>query len=70
MPAMTEPKLISGNANKSLATAIARRVAASVLADNAGHPGHVFNLGHGVLPQTPPEAPGEVVRIVREYART
>ena len=26
MPAMTEPKLISGNANKSLATAIARRM--------------------------------------------
>ena len=25
MPAMTEPKLISGNANKPLASAIARR---------------------------------------------
>ncbi len=29
--------------------------------------GYVFNLGHGVLPQTPPEAPGAVVRIVKEH---
>lgn len=27
---------------------------------------HVFNLGHGVVPPTPPEHVGELVRIVRE----
>ena len=27
-----------------------------VLDDNAGHPGHIFNLGHGVLPQADPES--------------
>jgi uroporphyrinogen decarboxylase len=28
--------------------------------------GHVFNLGHGVLPQTSPEVPGRIVDLVHE----
>ena len=35
-----------------------------VLARNAGHPGHVFNLGHGVLPATDPDVLAEVVKVV------
>jgi uroporphyrinogen decarboxylase len=35
--------------------------------DSAPATGHVFNLGHGVLPETPPEVPGEIVRLVREH---
>lgn len=31
-----------------------------------GKPGHIFNLGHGVLPQTPPEALDRVIELVRE----
>ncbi|MEZ5321182.1 MAG: uroporphyrinogen decarboxylase [Microthrixaceae bacterium] len=31
-----------------------RTAATEVLAANAGHPGHIFNLGHGVLPETDP----------------
>jgi uroporphyrinogen decarboxylase len=31
-----------------------REAAAEVLEANAGHPGHIFNLGHGVLPETDP----------------
>jgi uroporphyrinogen decarboxylase len=31
--------------------------------------GYVFNLGHGVLPDTPAEVPGRVVELVREHAR-
>jgi uroporphyrinogen decarboxylase len=29
-----------------------------------GRPGHIFNLGHGILPGTPPEAVGFVVDLV------
>ena len=32
-----------------------------VLARNAGRPGHVFNLGHGVLPDTDPDVLGQIV---------
>jgi uroporphyrinogen decarboxylase len=36
----------------------------------AGAPatGYVFNLGHGVLPDTPPDVPGRLVELVREHA--
>ncbi len=37
-----------------------------VLDDNAGHPGHVFNLGHGVLPETDPAVLERVVERVHE----
>ncbi|HEV8297538.1 MAG TPA: uroporphyrinogen decarboxylase, partial [Acidimicrobiales bacterium] len=35
-----------------------------VLARNAGHPGHVFNLGHGVLPETDPSILERIVQLV------
>ena len=38
--------------------------AREVLARNAGHPGHIFNLGHGVLPTSDPDVLSEVVRVV------
>jgi uroporphyrinogen decarboxylase len=36
----------------------------------AGAPdtGYVFNLGHGVLPDTPPDVPGRLVELVHEHA--
>ena len=40
-----------------------------VLDDNAGHPGHIFNLGHGVLPQTNPEILERVVELVHREGR-
>src|SRR5581483_5351759 len=33
----------------------------NVLAANAGRPGHVFNLGHGVRPETDPDVLARVV---------
>jgi uroporphyrinogen decarboxylase len=35
--------------------------------DRAGsEPGHIFNLGHGILPDTPPDAARYVVELVHE----
>jgi uroporphyrinogen decarboxylase len=40
--------------------------ALDVLARAAGRPGHVFNLGHGVMPQTDPDALTRLAALVRE----
>ena len=40
--------------------------ALDVLARAAGRPGHIFNLGHGVLPETPVENAVHLVNVVRE----
>jgi uroporphyrinogen decarboxylase len=45
---------------------VAVEAARAVLADNAGHPGHIFNLGHGVLPTSDPGVLAEVVDVVHE----
>ncbi len=43
-----------------------RAEAADILRRTEGHEGHVFNLGHGVLPETPIEHLQELVRFVHE----
>jgi uroporphyrinogen decarboxylase len=40
-----------------------------VLADNDGHPGHIFNLGHGVLPGLDPAILEQVVELVPAEGR-
>ena len=43
---------------------------ARAVLDAAGPgPGHIFNLGHGVLPQTPPENIATLVTCVHSYSR-
>ncbi len=42
------------------------RQAADVLARAGGRPGHIFNLGHGVLPETPPETVAQLVAFVHQ----
>ena len=44
-----------------------RQRAESVLEQAAGRPGHVFNLGHGILPQTPIDNVRRLVDFVHEY---
>ena len=38
-----------------------------ILRSAAGRPGHIFNLGHGIVPETPVENVQAVVRMVREF---
>src|SRR5919198_739372 len=43
---------------------LVERMARDVLARAAGRPGHVFNLGHGVLPGSPPDNLRRLVELV------
>jgi len=46
-----------------------KREAAKILDQAGGRPGHIFNLGHGVLPQTPPEHVQLLVEFVHQYSK-
>ncbi len=39
-----------------------------ILDENAGRPGHIFNLGHGILPTTPSENARTLVEMVHEFS--
>jgi uroporphyrinogen decarboxylase len=58
---------VQGNLDPALCLApwpvVAERTR-DVLARNGGRPGHVFNLGHGVLPETDPTILEQVVELV------
>ena len=45
---------------------VAVKHAARVLAAAGGRPGHIFNLGHGILPETPVETVQAVIDFVHE----
>jgi uroporphyrinogen decarboxylase len=46
-----------------------RRRTADVLDQAAGRPGHIFNLGHGILPQTPVDNAIALVDMVHELSQ-
>ena len=62
-------KAVQGNLDPAALLGPWERVEAAaldVLARAGGRPGHVFNLGHGVLPETNPDDLGRLVELVHE----
>lgn len=59
-----DPVVLQGN----LSTLRSR--AKAILDDAGGRPGHIFNLGHGVLPETKPEHVKALVQMVHEMGTT
>jgi uroporphyrinogen decarboxylase len=62
---------VQGNLDPALLLGPWERVEAGardVLARAAGRPGHIFNLGHGVLPQTDPAALGRLRELVHQLS--
>jgi uroporphyrinogen decarboxylase len=60
---------VQGNLDPALLLGPFDRVASEserILERAGGRPGHVFNLGHGVLPDTDPDALGRLVEFVHE----
>jgi len=60
---------VQGNLDPATLTAswdVVEREALDVLARAAGRPGHIFNLGHGVLPETDPDVLTRLAALVRE----
>ena len=58
---------LQGNLDPSICLAawpVVEAEARKVLASNGEHPGHVFNLGHGVLPDTDPDTLARLVDLV------
>ncbi|MEZ5216184.1 MAG: uroporphyrinogen decarboxylase [Ilumatobacteraceae bacterium] len=60
---------VQGNLDPALVLAgweVARAGADRIIDENIGHPGHIFNLGHGVQPNTDPTVLERVVAHVHE----
>ena len=68
--AMGDERAIQGNLDPAVLLGPWERVEAAaldVLRRAGGRPGHVFNLGHGVLPQTDPDVLTRLTELVRGY---
>ena len=66
-------RAVQGNLDPTLLLGDWERVergAHAVLDAVDGRPGHIFNLGHGVLPATDPAHLGRIVELVHERTRT
>ncbi|HEY5694889.1 MAG TPA: uroporphyrinogen decarboxylase family protein, partial [Gaiellaceae bacterium] len=68
--AVGEARAVQGNLEPAVLLGPWERVEAAaldVLRRAGGRPGHVFNLGHGVLPQTEPDVLTRLAELVRSY---
>ena len=66
-------RAIQGNLDPTVLLGPIQRVLAAtddVLARAGGRPGHIFNLGHGILPMTPLEHVQAVARYVHQQTRS
>ena len=66
-------KAIQGNLDPAVLLTDAaeiRRHVKEILDNAGGRPGHIFNLGHGVLPQTPVENVLALIAAVGELSAT
>ncbi|HZC74706.1 MAG TPA: uroporphyrinogen decarboxylase family protein, partial [Gaiellaceae bacterium] len=71
--AVGEDRALQGNLEPAVLLGPWERVEAAardVLGLAGGRPGHVFNLGHGVLPQTDPDVLTRLAELVRSYGRS
>jgi len=65
-------RAVQGNLDPTVLFAprdVALKAAATVLERAEGRPGHIFNLGHGILPETPVETVQAVIDFVHGYQR-
>ncbi|ABA88028.4 uroporphyrinogen decarboxylase [Syntrophotalea carbinolica DSM 2380] len=64
---------VQGNLDPSVllgAQDIIEREVRRILDENAGRPGHIFNLGHGILPEVPPENAAFLVDCVHRLTQS
>jgi uroporphyrinogen decarboxylase len=64
---------VQGNLDPALCLAPLEAVTAStrqILAEAGTAPGHIFNLGHGVLPETDPDVLSKIVELVHAEGRS
>jgi uroporphyrinogen decarboxylase len=62
---------LQGNLDPALLLApesVVAREVRRVMTEARGLPGHIFNLGHGVLPETDPDLLTRVVELVHEFS--
>ena len=56
-----DPLIMTTNADNIITAAT------TILDDYGNHPGHIFNLGHGITPDVPPEHVEILIETVHNY---
>jgi uroporphyrinogen decarboxylase len=62
---------VQGNLDPTLLFADWKELKSSaerILQSTSGRPGHIFNLGHGILPETPVDNVRNLARLVQDYS--